>query len=189
MKKILFYLVAGLMMSLNSCAQNSAPNAATDSVATDSVDTVAVDPVVVMSLPKGLPVDDILSTIVSEFKDQVVVIDFWATWCPPCMAAMEKIDPIKEKYLAEGKPVAFVYVTGETSPLAKWQATIPTIKGYHYRLTDKEYNGLLRSLGIRGIPTYYIADKKGKRFYDNIATGGYPGDEVIVAQIEDALNK
>jgi hypothetical protein len=29
----------------------------------------------------------------------------------------------------------------------------------------------------------------GKRSYDNIATGGYPGDEVITAQIEDALNK
>ena len=82
-----------------------------------------------------------------------------------------------------------MYITGETSPLAKWQQTIPGIKGYHYRLTDKEFNGLLRDLGIRGIPTYYITDKNGQRVYDNIAEGGYPGDEIITAQIENALNK
>lgn len=184
MKKTLFYLVAGLLVSLSSCAQNA--NTATD---TTAVDTVAVNPVVVKTLPKGLPVEDIMPTIIGEFKDQVVVVDFWATWCPPCMAAMEMIDPIKDNYFKEGKPVVFVYITGETSPLAKWEASIPKIAGYHYRLTDKEYNALLRSLGIRGIPSYYIADKKGKHFYDNIATGGYPGDDVIVAQIDDALNK
>lgn len=184
MKKTLFYLIASLFVSLNSCAQNS--NTGAD---TTAVDTVAVNPVVVKTLPKGLPVEDILPTIISEFKNQVVVVDFWATWCPPCMAAMEMIDPIKDNYFKDGKPVAFVYITGETSPLAKWEATIPTIAGYHYRLTDKEYNALLRNLGIRGIPTYYIADKAGKRFYDNITTGGYPGNDVITAQIDDALNK
>ena len=105
------------------------------------------------------------------------------------MFAMQQIDPIKESYLEKNSPVAFVYITGETSPIEKWQQTIPGIKGYHYRLSDKEFNGLLRSLGIRGIPTYYIADKKGNRVYDNIAQGGYPGDEEIIAQIENALNK
>ena len=46
-----------------------------------------------------------------------------------------------------------------------------------------------QNLGVRGIPTYYITDKKGQHVYDNIAMGGYPGDEEITAQIENALNK
>ena len=184
MKKLCLLTLLCFMISMSSCAKKTESNIPEEPKA-EAVDSS----VVVKTLPVGLPVDEILKTIVAEFKGKVVVLDFWATWCPPCMAAMKSIDPIKDKYLAEGKPVAFVYVTGETSPLEKWKTTIPTIKGYHYRLTDKEFNGLLRAMGIRGIPTYYITDAKGKRTYDNISEGGYPGDDVITSQIEDALNK
>ena len=178
--------MAGLLVSLSSCAKQPQPTVDEPSAAEKNEKT---DSVVVKTLPAGIPVDNILKTIIGEFKGKVVVVDFWATWCGPCMFAMQQIDPIKESYLEKNSPVAFVYITGETSPIEKWQQTIPGIKGYHYRLSDKEFNGLLRSLGIRGIPTYYIADKKGNRVYDNIAQGGYPGDEEIIAQIENALNK
>ncbi len=180
MKKAILMLVAFLAVSLGSCAKQT-PAAAESDKKNDSV--------VVKTLPTGLPVDEIMDNMAAEFKGKVIVVDFWATWCPPCMAAMKSIDPIKDKYLKEKKDVVFVYVTGETSPLEKWNATIPSIKGYHYRLSNKDFSGLLKSLEIKGIPTYYIIGKDGKRCYDNIATGGYPGDDVIVAQIENALSK
>ena len=185
MKKLFLFAAILMMASISSCAQNNNPAAPTEQAA----DSVKADPVVVKQLPKGLPVDEILKTILAEFKGQVVVVDFWATWCPPCMRAMEQIDPIKEKYIKENSPVAFVYITGETSPLEKWKTTIPGIKGYHYRLSDKEFSSLMRQLGIRGIPCYYIATKAGEHSYDNIAEGGYPGDDVITAKIEEALSK
>lgn len=180
MKKIFMLTIACFMLAMSGCAKQSKANAEP---------AAKNDSVFVKTMPVGIPVDEMLTTIAKEFKGKVVVVDFWATWCPPCMAAMKSIDPIKDSYLKEKKPVVFVYITGETSPLDKWKATIPSIKGYHYRLTTKEYNALLSSLGIRGIPTYYIIGKNGQRTYDNIATGGYPGDDVMVAQIEDALNK
>lgn len=200
-RKALILWIACALISITGCAKQAQKGAeANNEVATNVSETTtnnnesaATDDknssAIVKTIPEGLPTDSILPTIIKDYKGQVVLIDFWATWCGPCMMAMKQIDPIKEKYLSEGKKVAFVYITGETSPLDKWQATIPTIKGYHYRLTNNEFNGLLRLLGIRGIPTYYIADKNGRHFYDNIQTGGYPGDDVIQAQLDDALNK
>lgn len=187
-RKTFIIAVACMFICLGGCAKR--PTTTTNSVPnTTRGQNQKNDSVIVRTIPTGLPLDQILPTIIKAYKGRVVVIDFWATWCGPCMMAMKSIDPIKEKYLGEGKKVAFVYITGETSPMQKWQSTIPTIKGFHYRLTDKEWNGVCRGLGIRGIPCYYIADAKGNRVWDNLQTGGYPGDDVITAQIDDALNK
>ena len=186
MKKILFILTVSLLTTMTGCAKQPSSNskqAETPSATTED------DSVIVKTLPIGLPTDEILGNIAAQFKNKVIVIDFWATWCPPCMAAMKSIDPIKDKYIKEKKPVVFVYITGETSPLEKWKSTITSIKGCHYRLKNKEYNSLLSSLGVRGIPTYYIIGLDGKHSWDNISTGGYPGDETITAEIEKALNK
>ena len=117
--------------------------------------------------------------------EQPVLVDFWATWCGPCRAAMNSIAPIK-KELA-GKDVVFLYVTGETSPQNTWQQAIRNISGYHVRLTDFQYRNLFNQLGIMGIPTYMVLDRKGNIVYDNIATGGYPGDDIMKAAIEKAL--
>lgn len=187
--KALLISLLCLFICMTGCAKRPTNNSNTNNASAALADKKKADSVIVKTIPAGLPTDEILPTILKDYKGQVVLIDFWATWCGPCMMAMKQIDPLKEKYLSEGKKVAFVYITGETSPLQKWQATIPAIKGYHYRLTDKEFNALMRLLGIRGIPSYYIADKNGQHFYDNIQTGGYPGDEVIQAQLDDALNK
>ncbi len=142
-----------------------------------------------MSVPTVLEDTKVLDNIKLNFKGKVAVIDFWATWCGPCMQAMKKIDPIKEQYKKDKKNVAFVYVTGETSPKAAWDAAIKNIKGYHYRLTDSQYDTLLKGLGIKGIPTYMILNTDGSVAYENISSGGYPGDEIITSEIDKALAK
>lgn len=177
MKKLLFILsvLTFILLPIHAQKKSSGNKKNTD--------------VVIMKNPQATTGAEILKAIASDHKGKVAVIDFWATWCGPCMNAMKQIDPIKEKYLISKKKIAFVYVTGETSPLDKYNSTIPNIKGSHYRLSDNQFKTLLQHLGIRGIPTYMILNADGTTSYDNISSGGYPGDEIITAEIEKALSK
>ncbi len=130
---------------------------------------------------------DVLSVLAKNYEGKVVVIDFWATWCGPCRQAMKLIDEIKPELQKKG--VVFVYLTGETSPLAKWQEMIANIEGDHYRLTKKQWGELCGNLGLLGIPSYMILNKDGSTAYDNFKTGGYPGSDVLQNQAEVALTK
>jgi thiol-disulfide isomerase/thioredoxin len=130
---------------------------------------------------------DVLTVLAKNYEGKVVVIDFWATWCGPCRQAMKLIDEIKPELQKKG--VVFVYLTGETSPLAKWQEMIANIEGDHYRLTKKQWGELCGNLGLLGIPSYMILNKDGSTAYDNFKTGGYPGSDVLQNQAEVALTK
>lgn len=179
MNKMIVTLLLAAVLPLSGCAQKKTAATAAKPQLPAGVEVVQV--------PMAVQNSGLLDAIKAPYKGKVVVIDFWATWCGPCRAAMVKIDPIKDKYLKAKKPVAFVYVTGETSPKADWNAAIKNIKGYHYYLTNSQYKAIMGSLGIQGIPTYMIVGKDGKVSYDNIQTGGYPGDETITAEIDKAL--
>ena len=130
---------------------------------------------------------DILPAITKAYEGKVVLIDFWATWCGPCRAAMKTIDAIKPEL--EKKGVVFVYVTGETSPQATWDTMIKKISGDHYRLTNKQWSDLGSQLGMQGIPCYLMLNKDGSVAYSNVTEGGYPGNEIIQNNAEVALTK
>ena len=48
-----------------------------------------------------------------ELKDKVVVLEFWATWCEPCVESIPHLNALAEKF--RDKPVVFIAVTDETS--------------------------------------------------------------------------
>lgn len=125
--------------------------------------------------------------IKNNYEGRVVFVDFWATWCGPCRAAMKQVDAIKPELMEQG--AAFVYITGETSPVETWSDMIPNIDGDHYRLTKDQWGELCRTLGIPGIPAYVLFNADGSEAFSNLHEGGYPGNEVVKAAIENALQK
>ncbi|MCQ2093824.1 MAG: TlpA family protein disulfide reductase [Bacteroidaceae bacterium] len=121
---------------------------------------------------------EIFNSIISEYKGKKILVDFWATWCGPCRAAMKTIEPLKEELWND---VVFVYVTGETSPKETWQKMYPKINGDHYYVTDAQWNALLNQFNTDGIPTYVIVDKEGKVLNKHI---GFPGNDMIREELK-----
>jgi thiol-disulfide isomerase/thioredoxin len=139
-------------------------------------------------------------------KGNVVILDFWATWCPPCRAAMPGLDKIykdrKEKgVIALG--ITHFYANGflpdDASNLQKGQS-IKGIKEEEYvdHVTKfKEISGLsypfvigvdadFTNYGIRGIPQMVIVDKQGKVAMLVVGSGN---DKLIETCVDNLLKK
>ncbi|MEX2217685.1 MAG: TlpA disulfide reductase family protein [Phycisphaerales bacterium] len=113
----------------------------------------------------------------SDYAGKVVVLDFWATWCGPCLQAMPGIQAIHEKF--KGRPVA---VFG----LNCWESGDPAAlmleKSFTYGLLLKA-DGVAKDYGVSGIPTFYVVGKDGK--IAHVAIGFDPEGE---AKLEEVIN-
>ncbi len=128
--------------------------------------------------------DKLFESIIQKYRGNVVLVDFWATWCGPCMSAMEEIKPLKEELA--GKKVSFVYITNHTSPENTWKNKIPDIKGEHYKVTADEWNYLNSKFAIAGIPFYVIVDQNGSIQKTQL---GYPGNNAIKTLLEKYISE
>lgn len=112
---------------------------------------------VIRKVPQ-VPYDQLLNSIVSQYKGQIVLIDFWATWCGPCRAAMEEIEPLKSGIYSGAK---YVYITSQTSPRGVWEKMIRSIKGDHYYLSNAQLQAIFKQIGTDAFPTYLVVGKDG----------------------------
>jgi thiol-disulfide isomerase/thioredoxin len=135
-------------------------------------------------LSKKIPSGILVDSIVDRYKNKVVLVDFWATWCIPCLLSISEIKPLKD--MIKEKDVVFVYITNNSSPSQIWQSKTRQIGGEHYYLNEKEWENIAFSekYGFDGIPTYLIFDKKGELRYKSTA---YPGNEKMQEILEKLL--
>jgi len=109
------------------------------------------------------------STIsMNSLKGKVVVLDFWATWCGPCVAEMPEMKRLYEKF--HGKGVEFLGISldqgkdqGGLDALKKFvkEKEIPWPQYYQGKGWQSEFSG---SWGINSIPAMFVVDQDGKLF-------------------------
>ncbi|MBR5644030.1 MAG: TlpA family protein disulfide reductase [Salinivirgaceae bacterium] len=128
--------------------------------------------------------DALFVDLIKDFKGKVVLIDFWNTWCGPCRQAMKQMEPMEKEY--EGKDVVFLYLADESSPLEEYNNLIVSMKGHHYRLTQKQSTSLKNKWKFSGIPSYVIVGRDGmvKDFHT-----GFHGADYYKAKLEEELGK
>jgi thiol-disulfide isomerase/thioredoxin len=127
--------------------------------------------------------EKLMNTIIAKYKGSVVLVDFWATWCIPCMNAHKYMKPLKDEL--KGKGVVFVYLTNGSSPKPLWEGKIKDIGGEQYYLTDGEWDYVLNSFSFDGIPSYLIYDKTGQLKHKFT---GFPGTDKMREMIETLLH-
>jgi peroxiredoxin len=117
----------------------------------------------------------------TDFEGKVVLIDFWATWCGPCVKAMPHMQSLYEIYKEKD-----VIILGINSGERKDKVE-PFLKEHKitYRILLDQRSEVIRKYGVRGIPTFFIIDKKGIIRYSYT---GMPSNEQIIQQnIEELL--
>jgi thiol-disulfide isomerase/thioredoxin len=95
----------------------------------------------------------------SDFKGKVVVLDFWATWCPPCRAEIPDFVALQKQYGDKGLVIVGVSLDqGGPDLVTKFMQAhgmdYPVVMG-NEQISD-EYGG------IQGIPTTFVIDRQGK---------------------------
>lgn len=100
----------------------------------------------------------------SDFKGKIVVLDFWASWCPPCVASMPHNQAVAKKLQAEGLPVVLLAVDNSEARAAfsAWVSKRPELDAITFVHAARETANIAGKLyNVSGIPTQYIVDKNG----------------------------
>jgi thiol-disulfide isomerase/thioredoxin len=116
----------------------------------------------------------------SEFKGQVVIIDFWATWCPPCRNSIPAFIRLYNKYHERGFTILGIGLDNDEQALRDFskQMNIP----YPVLIGDNE---IAKAYQVSGIPKTIFLDKKGS--IRKTQVGFAPELEAQFDQLVDSL--
>lgn len=92
----------------------------------------------------------------SEFKGQVVVIDFWATWCPPCRNSIPVFIRLYQKYHEQGFTILGISLDNDEQALRDYSKQMKI--SYPVLIGNKE---IAKAYQVSGIPKTIFLDKKG----------------------------
>jgi len=101
----------------------------------------------------------------SEYAGKVVLLNFWATWCPPCQAEIPALNELHKEYQAKGLVVVGVSVDEEGPEAVK---AFARQQGIDYPILMSSEEVIEAYGGIRGIPTTFLINREGKiikKFY------------------------
>lgn len=115
---------------------------------------------------------------ITDMRGSVVLVDFWATWCPPCRALIPKLQELYDEHNEDGLEIVGVSIDQDIDALESFldDHNLPWMQ-----LSGDANSESADRLGIRGVPTLILVDRQGKV----VASGHQLGD--VEKQLQDLL--
>ena len=107
----------------------------------------------------------------SDYKGKPVIINFWATWCPPCRAELPAMNRAWEKIKKENIEMLAVNVGEDEDTIFAFTGEYPI----DFTVLLDETGEEIKKWPIRGLPTTFVLDKEGRIVYR--AIGGREWDD------------
>ncbi len=119
-----------------------------------------------------------------DFLGKIVYLDFWASWCGPCVYDMKFMEVVKNKFQEE---VVFIQISLDNDADWREAITMYNVKGINLR--NDEGNSVSKNYGVTGIPAYYLIDKKGNFAVSQVADPSNDEGQELIRQIEEVLER
>jgi cytochrome c biogenesis protein CcmG, thiol:disulfide interchange protein DsbE len=119
----------------------------------------------------------------SDLRGQPVLVNLWATWCPPCRAEMPTLETVYNDYRGQGFTVLAVNMTSQDDP----QAVPPFIKerGLTYPILLDEKGEIAKAYQMKSLPSSFFINRDGT--IHEVVIGGPMAEATLRTRIEEIL--
>ncbi len=123
------------------------------------------------------------SVKLSDLRGQAVLVNLWATWCPPCRAEMQSIEKMYQEYKDQGFTVLAVNMTRQDDP----SAIAPFAKklGLTFPLLLDETAEVQRAYQLQSLPSSFFIRRDG--IINEVVIGGPMSEALLHTRIEEIL--
>jgi peroxiredoxin len=119
----------------------------------------------------------------SDIRGQAVLVNLWATWCPPCRAEMQSIERVYQEYKDQGLTVLAINMTYQDDPLA----ILPFVaeQGLTFPILLDETGEVGNAYQLRSLPSSYFIRRDG--IINEVVIGGPMSEALLRTRIDDIL--
>ncbi len=111
----------------------------------------------------------------AELNGKVVFINFWATWCPPCLAEMPSVNMLHQKFSSD-KDIVFIMVDAD----GNFEKSLSYMDKRHYKMPVYHMaSSIPENLYKGSLPTTIVFDKKGRLSFHEEGAANYASQKFI----------
>jgi len=115
-----------------------------------------------------------------DYRGQVVVVNFWATWCPPCREEMPSMERAWHKLQKHNIAMLAINVGEDADTIFTFTADYPVT----FPLPMDKDSSVVKEWPVRGLPTTFVLDKQGRIVYRVIGGRDWNSPELVQMLID-----